>query len=316
MKIVILDKNTTTSNGDISFDKFKNFGEVYVYENLVNPEQIIDVCQNVNIIILNKIQMNKELITKLPASVKMIAITATGYDNVDIQAAKEKGITVCNTPGYGTKAVAQLTMQMILSLSFNMKRQIIHMNFNGWDKKIALALPMQELYGKTLGIVGLGTIGQEVAKMAQIFGMKIIGYNRTTLHLDNVEQVNLNEIAIKSDFISLNLALNKDTNKIINKNFISQMKPTSFLINTARGGLIDEIALIDALENNKIAGVGLDVLTKEPPAIDNPLLNMDNAIITPHIAWAPAETRQRCIDIVYDNITKFIDGTPQFVINS
>ncbi|MDD3266439.1 MAG: D-2-hydroxyacid dehydrogenase [Burkholderiales bacterium] len=316
MKIVILDKNTTTSNNDINFSKFNDFGEVHIYENLTTPEQVIDACQNANIIILNKIQMNNELITKLPASVKMIAITATGYDNVDISSAKEKGILVCNTPGYGTNAVAQLTMQMMLSLSFNIKRQIMHMNTNGWDKKVALALPMQELYGKTIGIVGLGTIGQEVAKMARIFGMKVIGFNRTPKNIDDIDQVSLKEIASKSDFVSLNLALNENTRQIINKNFISLMKPSSFLINTARGGIIDEAALIDALKNNKIAGAGLDVLTQEPPALDNPLLNMDNVIITPHIAWAPVETRQRCIDIVYDNIAKFIAGTPQFIINS
>lgn len=314
MKIVILDINTTTSNGDINFDKFKIFGEIVIYDNLINHEEIIKACQNTDIIILNKVQMNSELIAKLPSSVKLIAITATGYDNVDINAAKENGIIVCNTPGYGTNAVAQLTMQMMLSLSFNMKRQIMHMNTSGWDKKVALTLPMQELHGKTLGIIGLGAIGQEVAKMAYGFGMKIIGYNRTIQKLNHIQHAGLNEIAENSDFISLNLALNNDTRQIVDKNFIYKMKPSSFIINTARGGLIDELALIEALQNNKIAGAGLDVLTQEPPTINNPLLNMHNVIITPHIAWAPVETRQRCIDIVYDNISKFISGTPQFVI--
>lgn len=316
MKIVILDKNTTTSNNDVSFTKFNQFGEVSIYENLINPEQIIDACQNTDIIIINKILMNRELIQKLPLSVKLIAITATGYDNVDIIAANERNILVCNTPGYGTRAVAQLTMQMILALSFNFKRQIQHVNAYGWDKSVALSLPMQELYGKTLGIVGTGEIGQEVIKIASSFGMQIVAYNRTPRIIDNAKFVTLNKLMEQSDFISLNMALNHDTRGIINKELISKMKPSAFIINTARGGLIDELALIHALQNNKIAGAGLDVLTQEPPTSNNPLLNMDNVIITPHIAWAPVETRQRCIDIVYDNIKKFISGAPQNIIKN
>lgn len=315
MKILILDKQTTTVNDDISLAGFSQFGEVISHGNLNKPEEILLASSDVSAIVVNKVVLNAELIARLPDSVELIAITATGYDNVDVLAATKKGIKVCNVPGYGTNAVAQLTIFLILNCAIQFMPQIDYMRNHGWDKMAGLAIPMHEVAGKTLGIIGLGEIGQAVANLAQSFGMNVIAYNRTPKSVGGVKQVELMQVARDSDFISLNCALTKDTAKIINPAFLTNMKSSAFLINTARGGLIDEAALVCALKDKQIAGAALDELVDEPPLSDNPLLHMANVLLTPHIGWAPIEARQRCIDITISNIKDFIARTPTNLLN-
>lgn len=315
MKILVLDKDTATVNDDISLDGFNQFGEVVVYGNLTDPEKIIALSQDTDIIVVNKVVLNSDLIAGLSSRVKLIAITATGYDNVDILAAASRGIKVANVPGYGTNAVAQLTIFLILACATQFVKQLDYMRDRGWDKLAGLELIMYELSGKTLGIVGLGEIGIAVAKLAQAFGMKVLAYNRSIKEVTGINQVSLMEIAQQSDFVSLHSALNSATAKMIDSTFLSKMKSSAYIINTARGGLIDEDGLICALKNKHIAGAALDVLINEPPLPDNQLLKLDNVILTPHIGWAPVEARQRCIDLTVKNVAGFINGTPSNLLN-
>ncbi len=203
----------------------------------------------------------------------------------------------------------------MLNLATNLPKQLEALNTTGWSKQTALAIPMSELAGKIIGIVGLGTIGQEVARIAHAFNMIIVGYSREEKFIPYIRQVTLKELASQSDYVSLNCALSKDTAKMINQEFLANMKPSAFIINTARGGLIDEDALANAIKNKQIAGAGLDVLTDEPPLPDCPLLNLENTLLTAHIGWATLEARQRCINIVLENIKKFIQKTPQNLLN-
>lgn len=315
MKIIIMDKNTTTSNDDISFQMFDRLGEVIICNNLNIELDILNYTKDVDVIVLNKVILNRPIIEKLSSSIKLIAITATGYDNVDVAAATERGIKVVNVPGYGTNAVAQLALQLILACAIQLIPQMNYMKQNGWDKQAGLSITMHELSGKTLGILGLGAIGERIATLALAFDMKVIAYNRTHKSIKGIEMVDLNTLAKESDYLSLSCVLNDDTRKIIDSKFLSLMKSSAYIVNTARGGLIDEDALIIALQNGMIAGAALDVLTFEPPLADNPLLNMTNVILTPHIGWAPLEARQRCIDITYSNIDSFVNGKPQNLLN-
>ncbi len=315
MKIVILDKKTIAFADEIDFSAFNHLGETVIYDNLVNPSEVIAATQDAQVIVLNKVMLDAKLIAQLSDTVKLIAITATGYDNVDVDAATKRGIKVCNVPGYGTNSVSQLALFLMLSCAIQFVPQLDYMRNNKWDKQAGLAISMNELAGKTLGVVGLGEIGLAIAKLGLAFGMKVIAYNRSVKHVADVKQVALDKLATESDFVSLSCALTKDTQKIINAEFLSQMKPTAYLINTARGGLIDEAALVAALTVKQIAGAALDVLCDEPPKDDNPLLKLDNVILTPHIGWAPIEARQRCVDIAENNINNFLYGDPVNLLN-
>jgi glycerate dehydrogenase len=316
MRIAVLDKVVISATGiDIDFSGFDCLGETKYFNNLSDPEEILCATDGIDVIVLNKVSLQADLIARLTDSVKLIVITATGYDNVDIKAASKRGIKICNVPGYGTNAVAQLVMLFILTCSTKLVAQIDYIRDKGWDKTAGLMLPMREVAGKTLGIVGLGEIGMAIAKLAMAFDMKIIAYNRTIKNIPGIEQVSLEELASRSDFISLNCALNKETQNLINTKFLSAMKSHAYLINAARGGLIDEKALIESLNQGKLAGAALDVLVDEPPAKDNPLLKMQNVLLTPHIGWAPVETRQRCIDISVANIENFFNGIKSNQLN-
>ena len=311
MKLIFLDNASSFRKNEINFGEFNKLGDLVLCSNVTEEPEILNVCKDADVILLNKVKLNKSIIEKLPDTVKLIAMTATGYDNVDIDFAKSRGIMVCNVPNYSTQSVAGLVMLFILNFATNFSKRLIKNGTNGWIDKNRLEIPMYELTGKSLGIVGYGNIGKQIAKLGLAFGMHILVYSKSQKK-DNasVEFVNLFDLAQRSDFISLNSALNKDNIGIINSEFLSQMKKTAFLINTARGGLVDEVALISALQNQQIAGAGLDVLIEEPPHVDNPLLNMDNVILTPHIAWSAIEARQRCIDITIHNIENFIAGNP------
>jgi glycerate dehydrogenase len=208
-----------------------------------------------------------------------------------------------------------MTLALILNCATQLTTQVSLLRNAGWNKEEGLSIPMSELAGKTLGIVGLGAIGSRVAELALAFDMQVIAYTRTGKDLDDVEEVGLAELAARSDYVSLHCALAQENSKLINREFLANMKSSAFIINTARGGLIDEDALIDALQRKIIAGAALDVLTVEPPSSDHPLLTMSNVIVTPHIAWGPLESRQRCLDITESNIASFMYGEAQNLIN-
>lgn len=315
MKIVILDQATISCGDEIDFSSFHKLGTTTLYANLSAPSEIIAATKDAQVIVLNKVNLDATLISQLSSTVKLIAITATGYDNVDVVAATKRGIKVCNVPGYGTNAVAQLAVCLMLNCATQFVPQLDYMRKQGWNKQAGLAIQMHELAGKTLGIVGLGEIGTAIAKLGLALGMQVIAYNRSAKHIADVELVSLEQLAAQADFVSLSCALTADTQKIINTDFLALMKSSAYLINTARGGLIDEAALVNALQAKQIAGVALDVLCDEPPAIDNPLLKLENVILTPHIGWAPIEARQRCVDISESNINSFIYVNPLNLLN-
>lgn len=318
MKIVILDAYTSNP-GDLSWAKFEKLGELKVYER-TSRDQILERCRDAEIILDNKVVLDDEILSQLP-KLKYIGILATGYNIVDVESAKKHGITVCNVPTYSTAAVAQLTFALILEF-YN--RVAVHDNavHNGeWASCKDFCFqktPLIELMGKTIGIVGFGKIGNEVAKIANAFGMNIlcnVHNPKPFPDYDNFRFVTLDELAEKSDIISFHCPLTAETTGLVNSEFISKMKSNAIIINTARGPIIDENALADALNKGKIAGAAVDVLSCEPPKADNPLLSCKNCIITPHIAWAGYETRIRLLDVVYSNLKAFLDGKPINVVN-
>lgn len=315
MKIVILDRNTVT-NGDVSFSEIEALGEV-TYFDVLPPESLVEAIGDAEVVICNKAYLDRRIIEMCPR-LRYIGLFATGYNNIDTEAAKERGIVVCNVPGYSTEAVAQLTFSMILALSGSFCDYTNSTRAGGWIKSDTFSyfpFPLRELKGKTLGIFGYGSIGREVAKIGRAFGMEIITYTRTPSKVEDAETVTKEEIFRRSDFLSLHAPLTPETTKLINADTLSIMKPTAYLINTSRGGAVDEAALADALNKGRIAGAGLDVLSVEPMLADNPLFTAKNCLITPHIAWAPVETRTRLITMVAENIKAFSDNAPINVVN-
>ena len=282
------------------------------------PEALIlERVQGQNIVITKEMPVSGEIISKFPDSVKLICEAGTGYNNIDLEAAKKKGITVCNIPAYSTQRVAHTAITFILNLSSSMQiQQSMLTNKNRDNFTKCMQVKHVEVNGKTLGIIGAGTIGKEVIKIAKVLGMNILVYTRTPREdEESVKYVDLDTVLSKSDYISLHCPLTPQTRHIIDENAISKMKSSAFIINTARGALIDEPALIKALQENKIAGAGLDVQEVEPPALDNPLYDMENVILTPHMGWKGLETRQRLISILADNIKAFLDGNPINVVS-
>jgi len=284
-----------------------------------SDQEILQRVKNQEIIITKELPLSRDLILAFPPSVKLICEAGTGYNNIDIVAAREKNIAVCNVPSYSTEAVAQLVITFILNLSSSLIQQQIMLhekNFDNFTKH--LQLPHFELQNKTLGVIGgTGAIGQNVIKIALTLGMNILVYNRTPKPCDNpkVKFVTLEALLQQSDFITIHCPLSVDTKHLINKDRLKMMKSTAFIINTARGGIINETDLIEALQNGEIAGAALDVQDPEPPELDNPLFTMDNVILTPHIGWRRFESRQRLIDLMAVNIEAFIQGKPINVVN-
>lgn len=318
MKIVILD-GYTTNPGDLSWEKFSEFGEVTAYDYTPN-ELIIERCKDAEIIIDNKVVFAKETLDKLP-KLKYIGLLSTGFNVIDIEAAKNNGVTVCNVPTYSTAAVAQLTFALILEIynQVGIHNEAVH---NGeWTNCRDFCFqktPLLELNNKTIGLIGYGKIGAEVAKIADAFSMNILCYvpsKKPQPDFKNFRFVTLKELAENSDIVSLHCPLTPETTGIINEELISIMKPGAVIINTSRGPTIDEKALAEALHSGRIAGAGVDVLSTEPPKADNPLLSCPNCFITPHIAWAGYETRERLVGVVYDNLKSYLDGNPVNVVN-
>ena len=294
MDIVILDGNTLNP-GDLSWDKFRELGSVEVYERSLNPEEIIRRSQKAQAIIVNKVPINGEIINQLP-HLQYIGVSATGYNIIDIQAARQKEITVTNVPGYSTDSVAQHVFALLLEMT---NRVGLHAKstskgeWSGGKDWSYVKRPIIELAGKNIGIVGLGNIGKRVAEIAIALGMNVLAFGPRPKEIPGVTWVKLPELFQKSDVISLHCPLIAETEKLVDAQLIEYMKPTAYLINTSRGGLINEHDLAAALNKGRIAGAGLDVLSQEPPESDNPLLDARKCFVTPHNAWASVDSRTR-----------------------
>jgi len=310
MKIVATD-GYTLNPGDLSWEKIKALGELIVYER-TPVEQIVERCKDAEIVLTNKTPFSRETLASLPR-LKLISVTATGYNIIDTVAARDKGIIVSNTPAYGTASVAQHVFALLLEWSNHVGLNARSTAAGKWQRSADWCYtegPVTELDGKILGIVGYGHIGQQTARIGQAFGMKII-YNSPHPKATNPgESVDLATLFAKSDFISLHCPLTKDNGEFVNKQLLATMKPTAILINTARGQLISEQDLADALNAGVIAGAALDVLSKEPPPESNPLLKARNCIITPHNAWISKEARERIMHITETNIAAFLKDSP------
>lgn len=313
MKVVILDAKTLT-NDDIDFSVFDEFGEVTIYD-YTKYNQIAERIKDAEIILCNKSIMNR-MTLKDARNVKYIGLFATGYNNVDIEYTNERNITVCNAGSYSTNAVAQHVFALILEHYNKVGEYNKFVKDGGWihSEKFSPFKPMKEMDGRTLGIVGYGSIGKKVAKIAQAFDMKVLAYNRSPKKDEGVRFVEMDELLEKSDIVSIHCPLNRDSEKMCNKDFFSKMKDGALFINTSRGGVVDEQALIDDVKSKKISGAGLDVVAVEPMEKHEEILDIDNIIITPHSAWAPVETRTRLVEIVKNNIKKWVAGAPVNVI--
>lgn len=318
MKIVILE-GYAVNPGDISWDSIKQFGDVTVYD-YTPPDLVFERIRDAEAVLLNKIEFTAELMDKCE-KLKYIGELATGYNNIDIKAASERGITVCNIPAYSTPSVVQHTFALLLELCMHTGLHSNGVMSGKWNANRDFCYwetPLMELSGKTMGIIGFGQIGKGVAKTAACFGMNVLAcaaHPRTESGIDGVCMSNLDEILHKADVLSLHCPLNAENKGLINKETISKMRDGAIIINTARGGLVVEQDIADALKSGKLKGFAADVLAQEPPVNGSPLFNAPNCIITPHIAWAPIESRMRLINIATENIRAFIDGNPKNKVN-
>ncbi len=308
-KAVILDAQTVT-DGDVSLEPLTSLCETRVYD-YSKPEEVAERISDAEIVLTNKCRISAEVFERCP-NLKFVGVFATGYNNVDIEAAKKHGAVVSNVPGYSTRSVAQHTFALILHCYSSVSKYAEYTGKGEWcfSKLFThFGPPLYELSGKTIGIIGFGAIGKEVCKIALAFGMKVLTYTRTPPPpSDDYENVPLERLLMESDIVSLHCPLTPETERIINRETLSLMKPSAILINTSRGGAIDEPALREALDGDKISAFATDVLTVEPMAKDCPLLGAKNCTITPHIAWAPLETRIRLVELVRKNLSGYLTG--------
>lgn len=318
MNIVILD-GYALNPGDLSWDSFKQLGNLTVYDR-TPADKVVERAKDAEIVITNKTPIGENDINQLPI-LKYIGVIATGYNIVDIENAKKKGIVVTNVPGYSTASVVQLTFALLLELCLHVQRHSDSVRDGKWARSLDFSFwdyPLVELSGKTMGIIGFGEIGRAVADVATAFGMNVIANSRTQTDQSNRKNFNwasIPELLKNSDVISIHCPLTAETQALINADNLKLMKSSAFLINTARGPIIVDQDLADALNNGVIAGAGIDVLSVEPPSIDNPLFKAKNCIITPHIAWATLEARTRLMDIATNNLTSFIKGEALNIVN-
>ena len=313
MKIVVLD-GYAANPGDISWEPMQSLGQLVIYDR-TKPQEVLERCNDADAVLTNKVVLNAETIARLP-QLKYIGVLATGYNVVDVKAAAAQGIVVTNIPAYSTESVAQLTFAHILNIASRVGhyadanregRWSHNPDFCYWDT------PLMELNGKTMGIVGLGNIGMRVAQLALAFGMDVFAVTsklRTDLPA-GIQKTTLEGLLAVSDVLTLHCPLTEQTHHIINAETLALMKPGAMIINTGRGPLVDEQAVADALKNGHLLAYGADVMEQEPPRADHPLLSCPNAFLTPHIAWATFEARQRLMDIAVDNLQSFICGRPK-----
>jgi len=318
MKIVILD-GYTLNPGDLDWDGLKKLGDLVVYDR-TPADKVIERAAGAEIVFTNKTPVSEEAINQL-SSLKFIGVLATGYNIVHTEAAKTKGIVVANVPGYGTTSVVQMTFALLLELCQHVQRHSDAVMDGKWTRSADFCFwdyPLVELTGKTIGIIGFGHIGQQVGDVATAFGMNIIGNSRTRTdqsHRKNFTWATVSELLRQSDVVSIHCPLFPETKGLINKESLSLMKKSAFLLNTSRGPIIVDGDLAAALNNDVIAGAGIDVLSVEPPPAGNPLFTAKNCIITPHIAWATREARARLMEITISNLSAFLAGTPVNVVN-
>jgi glycerate dehydrogenase len=319
MKIIILD-GYTENPGDLSWGEFEKLGELTVYDRTTDHSLIVPRIGDAEVVYTNKTPITAETIQACP-NLKYIGVLATGYNVVDVKAAKEAGIIVSNIPTYGTDAVSQYAIALLLELCHHIGEHSNCVKNGDWTNNQDWCFwnyPLIELAGKTMGIIGFGRIGQGTARIAQALGMKVLAYDtykNEALENENCRYAELDELLSSSDVISLHCPLFPETQGIINKENIAKMKDGVLIINDSRGPLIVEEDLRDALNSGKVAGAAMDVVSTEPIKMDNPLLEAKNCIITPHIAWAPKESRQRLMNIAVDNLKAFMNGAPINVVN-
>lgn len=317
MQIVLLD-GYASNPGDLTWEPLKEMGEVTVYDR-TQPSEVVERAHDSEIIVTNKVTLTRQTLEQLP-NLRLICVLATGYNTIDTLAARDLGITVCNVPAYSTDSVAQMVFALIL----NMTNRVAHYarqtregrwsaapDFCYWD------LPVSELAGKTLGIVGLGHIGAKVASIAREFGMDVFAFtSKNSIDLpDYIQKTTLEGLFGVSDILTLHCPLTPDTHELINARTLARMKRGALLVNTGRGPLVNEADVAEALASGQLGGYGADVMCSEPPAADNPLFAQPNAFITPHIAWASVEARQRLLNATFDNIRALQEGHPQNVVN-
>lgn len=306
--------------GKMNFDKALDFTKiaetVTVYEDST-PEEILPRIKDADAVVTKELVLSEELVRAFPPGVKLIVEAGTGYNNIPLQAVREKGITVCNVPAYSTQRVAQTAVMLMLNLASTMQSQIGMLRAGDRSNFTKhLMVPHAELNGKTLGVFGTGNIGSAVIRIAQAMEMQTIACAHVKrADRDGIRFVDKETLLKESDVVSLHCPLNEDTKHMIDETALSLMKPTAFLINTARGALIDEAALIRALRENRIAGAGLDVQETEPPKEDSPLYTMENVILTPHMGWKGKETRERLVRIVAEDVQGFFAGAPVNVVS-
>lgn len=317
MHIVVLDGHTLNP-GDLSWGELKTLASCDIYDRTA-PEQLHARAKYADILITNKAPLRREHFTELP-KLKYIGVTATGYNIVDVEAARERGIVVTNVPAYGTRSVAQMTFASLLELTQHVGHHSRRVTEGAWSASLDWCFwerPLIELENLSLGLVGFGRIGRAVAELGVAFGMKVQAATRTApADLPaTVRFVPLEELFRTSDVVSLHCPLTPETDRLVNAELLALMKATAFLINTSRGPLIDEPALAGALNAGRLAGAALDVLSVEPPPADNPLLSARNCLITPHIAWATSAARARLLRVAVDNVRAFLAGRPVNVVN-
>lgn len=313
-RVVVVNASKMNYDHLLDFSVLSN--DVQVYDDSTN-EEVIERIQGARVVVTKELPVGADLLSQFPDSVKLIVEAGTGYNNIDLDAARAKGITVCNIPAYSTERVAHTVIMMLLNFSSTMQQQIGMLakgdrsNFTKY-----LQVSHTEVNGKTLGVVGAGHIGMEVIKVAKALGMNVLVHTRTPkADGDGIRYVSLDELLEHSDYITLHCPLNEQTKHMINKDTIAKMKSSAVIINTGRGALINEADLCDALAAKRIAGAGLDVQEVEPPAEDSPLYTLDNVIITPHMGWKGLETRQRLVGIIRDNVQAFFKGEPINVVS-
>jgi glycerate dehydrogenase len=316
VRIVVLD-GATLNPGDLSWDPLNSLGACEVFQRTAAGE-VVSRATGATVLLTNKVRLPADLIAQLPA-LRYIGVTATGYDVVDVQAARQHGVSVTNVPIYGTRSVAQMVFAHLLNLTQRVAEHSQAVAAGRWSAAVDWCFwdfPLCELEGATMGIVGYGRIGRATAQLAQAFGMRVVAHTpHPPAHAGEVRFVDLEHLLAESDVVSLHCPLTTENAGMINAPRLALMKPSAFLINTGRGGLVDEHALAAALNADQLAGAGLDVLSREPPAADNPLLKAKNCYITPHIAWATRESRQRLLDTSIENVACFVRGAPRNVVN-
>ncbi len=318
MKIVVLD-GFCLNPGDLSWELLGGLGKLEVHDR-TSSEDVVTRAAGAEIILTNKVRLTREAQAQLP-ELRYIGVLATGYDIVDVIAARERGITVTNVPSYGTDSVAQSVFALLLALCHRVELHSESARAGEWSRNPDFCYwmsPLVELAGKTMGIVGLGRIGRKTAQIADALGMRVVAAIRTDASPppnEGFRFASVEDLLRASDVVSLHAPLTEETRGLINAERLALMKPTAFLINTARGALVVERDLARALNESRLAGAGVDVLSTEPPVADNPLLAARNCIVTPHIAWATREARTRLMDIAMANVKAFVSGAPENVVS-